>query len=83
MFFEEGRIWHSELCNDDGTDVDMDGHPEIGQIHICGDDGYTIYVNEQNVGSHEDYTSTEAYSFTAAWCGPNGGPRTLTSVRAG
>ena len=61
----EGRIWHSELCNEDGTDVDMDGDAAMGQIHICGDDGYTVYVNEQSVGTHEDYTSTEMYSFSA------------------
>eukprot|EP01051_Picozoa_sp_SAG22_P009514 SAG22_NODE_798_length_7130_cov_4.576732_6_plen_150_part_00 len=62
----EGRIWHSELCNEDGTDVDLDGDAATGQIHICGDDGYTVYVNGESVGTDEDYTTTQSYPFTAA-----------------
>ena len=62
----EGRIWHNELCNEDGTDVDMDGDDTVGQVHMCGDDAYTLYINEKEVGQGDDYTKVQAHTFTAS-----------------
>eukprot|EP01052_Picozoa_sp_SAG31_P062479 SAG31_NODE_21455_length_549_cov_1.015556_1_plen_94_part_10 len=60
----EGRIWHSELCNEDGSDVDHDFDDATGQVHICGDDGYTLYINGKTVGNAEDYTQVQGFTFT-------------------
>ena len=66
----EGRIWHSELCNEDGSDVDHDFDDATGQVHICADDGYTLYINGKNVGSAEDYTTVQGHTFTEACTAP-------------
>ena len=29
------------------------------------DNGYTVYVNEQEIGSSEDWTTTDSYTFVA------------------
>eukprot|EP01052_Picozoa_sp_SAG31_P009328 SAG31_NODE_487_length_14980_cov_9.526376_21_plen_162_part_00 len=45
------------------------GAVTCGAVHgiakIDGDDGYTLYVNEQEVGTAEDYTRVQAYTFEA------------------
>ena len=61
-----GYIWHSELCNEDGSDVDHDFDDATGQVHICGDDGYHFYVNEEEIGSHEDWRTVQGHTFTAS-----------------
>ena len=61
-----GYIWHSELCNDDRTDVDHDFDDATGQVHICVDDGYHLFVNEQDIGDAEDYTAVQGLTFTAS-----------------
>ena len=61
-----GYIWHSELCNDDGSDVDHDFDDATGQIHISVDNGYHIFVNEQEIGSAEDWYTTQGLTFTAS-----------------
>lgn len=38
---------------------------ENGQIHMSVDNGYTIHVNEQVIGSSEDWTTTDSYTFVA------------------
>ena len=60
-----GRIWHSELCMPDGSDRDA-STDENGQIHMAVDNGYTVYVNGQELGSAEDWTTTDTYTFTAS-----------------
>jgi hypothetical protein len=60
-----GYIWHSELCNDDRTDVDHDFDDTVGQAHICVDDGYHLYVNEEEIGHAEDYRAVQGLTFTA------------------
>ena len=43
----QGYIWHSELCNADGSDVDHDFDDATGQVHISVDNSYNFYVNEK------------------------------------
>ena len=62
----QGYIWHSELCNADGSDIDHDFDAATGQIHISVDNGYTFFVNEQEVGSAENWYDTQGLTFTAS-----------------
>ena len=61
-----GYIWHSELCNDNGSDIDHDFDDATGQVHISVDNGYHFYVNEQEIGTAEDWTQTQGLTFTAS-----------------
>ena len=63
------RIWHNELCKADGTDRDA-SVDENGQAHIAVDNGYTLYVNAVEIGSSEDWTTTDSYAFVAACDAP-------------
>jgi hypothetical protein len=65
-----GYIWHSELCNDDGSDVDHDFDAATGQVHISVDNGYHFYVNEQEIGDAEDWYTTQGLTFTASCDAP-------------
>lgn len=40
-----GYIWHSELCNDDGSDIDHDFDDATGQVHISVDNGCAHFSN--------------------------------------
>ena len=62
----QGYIWHSELCNADGSDVDHDFDDATGQVHISVDNGYTFYVNEEAIGDAEDWYTTQGLTFTAS-----------------
>jgi hypothetical protein len=60
----QGYIWHSELCNEDGSDVDHDFDAATGQVHISVDNGYHFYVNGKkthNLLSHFLYKNWSFY----------------------
>jgi hypothetical protein len=59
----QGRIWHSELCNLDGSDVDHDFDDETGQAHLSVDNSYQLFINGKDYARHNDWTHTDAVSF--------------------
>ena len=80
-----GYIWHSDLCNPDGTDIIVtqdcslhvnkdggwgSGAAECGNVHgiayFAVDNGYDFWVNDQLVGSGNDWTTTDRHTFEAS-----------------
>ena len=79
-----GYIWHSELCNPDGTDIVINQHCAIAAnddgsygsgAQTCGnvmgvatfsvDNGYDFYVNDQLIGSGNEWQQTQRFEFDA------------------
>ena len=73
-----GYIWHSELCNPDGTEIVINQHCSIAAnddgsygsgAQTCGnvmgvatfsvDNGYDFYVNDQLIGSGNEWQQTQ------------------------
>ena len=81
-----GYIWHSELCNPDGSDIVVDqdcsievagegeegnsGQVTCGAVHgiayFAVDNGYDFYVNDEHIGSGNDWTTTDRFTFEAS-----------------
>ena len=84
-FAASGYIWHSELCNLDGSDIivtqdcQMDAAGGSNSV-TCGavhgiayftvDNGYDFYVNDDLIGSGNDWTTTDRFTFEASCTDP-------------
>lgn len=60
-----GYIWHDELCNPDGTDVAVTMSSNHGVVHVTADNGYSLYINGEQIGSGESWVDTDEYTFDA------------------
>lgn len=63
----EGRIWHSEMCNADGTDlVQQNCIGCQGQMHVTGVGDFEVSVNGFILASGQDWTRTHSLTFNAS-----------------
>ena len=80
-----GYIWHSELCNLDGSDIIVNQECSVnlnedgswgsgaqtcgnvqGVAYFAVDNGYDFYVNDEHIGSGNDWTTTDRHTFEAS-----------------
>ena len=63
----EGRVWHSELCNADGTNKVSDRCEGCeGQMHVTAVGDFEVSVNGFILSSGQDWTRTHSLTFNVS-----------------